>query len=250
VATVLSFDGTIVVWLVTELDEDELDEEELELEELAGVMHGGTISVSTLELAGTTSWFEGLEPEADWACAPPGVTRTVLDAGGETAPLELLDELLLELLELDAGGWHGWTATVWVTWPGGIVTVFEPVGGLVAPCWAAAASEHGGTATVSGPFRGEICTVRTPGFWSAVDTGSEDDDDELDEDDEELPPQATRPVAIAAVIVSPATRVAAELALVRMLLLLGRGSSPVLFSSRSARRSLPCVRPYPVGNAA
>jgi hypothetical protein len=115
VATVLSFDGTIVVWLEEELDDDEELEELEELEdELAGVMHGGTISVSTLELAGTTSWFDGCAPEADWACAPPGVTRTVLEAGGETAPLE---ELLLELLdeELLAGGWHGWTATVCVT---------------------------------------------------------------------------------------------------------------------------------------
>ena len=100
-ATVLSFDGTIVVWLVDELDdEEELDELE---DELAGVMHGGTINVSTLELAGTTSWFDGLAPEADWACAPPGVTRTVLEAGGETAPLDELEDEELEELD-EAGG--------------------------------------------------------------------------------------------------------------------------------------------------
>jgi hypothetical protein len=239
VATVLSFDGTIVVWLVEELLEDEeLDELELDDEE-AGVMHGGTISVRTLELAGTTSWFDGFAPEADCACAPPGVTSTVLEAGGETAPLEEeLDELELEE-ELEAGGWHGWTATVWVTLPGGIVTVFEPVGGFDAPCWAAAASAHGGTATVSGPLRGEICTVRTPGFIRAVDTGSEEDDDELDDEDE-LPPQAASPVTITALTVSPATRVAAELALIPMLLLLEVGARARLWLvAAPVRQALP-----------
>jgi hypothetical protein len=128
--------------------------------------------------------------------------------------------------------------------PGGIVTVFEPGGGLSMPPCAAAASEHGGTETVSGPSRGEISTVRTPGFIRAVDTGSEDEDDELDDLDE-LPPQAARPVTNTALAVSPATRVAAELALVPMLLLLEVGR----ITPASGWLLLPCGRHYPVGFA-
>jgi hypothetical protein len=91
----LFFDGTSVVELGDdELEEDdEEDELDEELDDIAGITHGGTISVDTLELAGTTSWLVGWAPALCWAWAPPGVTSTVLAAGGETAPLELDDEL-------------------------------------------------------------------------------------------------------------------------------------------------------------
>lgn len=207
-------EGTIVVVLGEELDEELEDEE---LDEPAGITHGGTMSVETLEFEGTVSWLVGVAPEACWACAPPGVTSTVLAAGGETAPLDEDDELEEE--EEEGGGWHGWIATVCVTVPLGITMVFEPGGGPSSPVCVWAATEHGGTAIVSGLLRAGICTVRTPGFMRAVETGSMLEELEL------LlllpPPQAASPVASVALIMRPATRVAAGLALVVMLLLRG-----------------------------
>jgi hypothetical protein len=98
-------DGSTALWLPpAELELLEL----LELDELDDSTHGATISVVTLLLAGTTSWFCGAAPVAGGFDAPPGVTRTVLAAGG--AAEELLE---LELLLLEASGaMHGWIATV------------------------------------------------------------------------------------------------------------------------------------------
>lgn len=166
-------------------------------------MHGGTISVLTLELAGSTSWSCGEEPVLCWfACAPPGVSKTVLAGGGVPElddPEELELELLLELLE---PLWHGWIATVSLGEPAGITTWFEPGGMLVLPDWATEASEHGGTATVSALCCLGTSTVRTPGDVSAVDTGLDDDEEE------ELDPHAATPTvsptAITAVIDSRA----------------------------------------------
>jgi hypothetical protein len=64
----------------------------------------------TLLLAGTTSWFWGAAPVAGGCDAPPGVTSTVLAAGGAA------EELLLELELLEASAdMHGWIATVSVS---------------------------------------------------------------------------------------------------------------------------------------
>lgn len=99
---------------------------------------GGTISVLTLLLAGSTSWFIGmLELEALLFDPPPGVSRMVL-AGGGMLELELLEELLLDELELElepvmVGGWHGWIATVSASEPFGIRISLEPGGGVELP---------------------------------------------------------------------------------------------------------------------
>jgi hypothetical protein len=102
VAIVLSFDGITVPWVPPELLDEppELDDDSV---------HGGTISVVRLLFAGTTSWFCGLEPPPLELPpellleAPPGVSSTVLDGGGELEPPldPPLDPLDPELL------WHG-----------------------------------------------------------------------------------------------------------------------------------------------
>lgn len=98
-AVVPLFDGTTVVWLEPDPPEPLLEppleplEPPLEPppdEEDDGIVHGGTISVLTLELAGRTSWSCGDEPElCVFAWPPPGVSSTVLDGGG----VPELDEL-------------------------------------------------------------------------------------------------------------------------------------------------------------
>ncbi len=149
----------------------------LELLELDSV-HGGTISVVMLLFDGTTSWFWGVCPEL--ACAagpPPGVTRIVLDGGGEGGGALLLLELL-ELLELDEliGAMHGWIATVSVNEPGGITISLEPGGTTPPPDCTTVASEQGGTAILSAVFCLGTWTVRIPGSINAVDTASELDE--------------------------------------------------------------------------
>jgi hypothetical protein len=121
----------------SELVVDELDEldELLELLELleelgGGGRQGGTISVTTLLLAGSTSWSCGAAPCAACAPEPPGVTRTVPAGGGAIAPLlELELELLLEL----DGEPHGSIATVWVIVLLGITISFDPGGIWLLP---------------------------------------------------------------------------------------------------------------------
>jgi hypothetical protein len=132
--------------------------------ELADGRHGGTISVVTLLLAGSTSSFCGVAPAALALALPPGVTRIVLAGGGATAWLELeLLLLLLLLLELD-GDPQGSMATVWVTALRGITITLEPGGTvLVADSPVTAASEQGGIAIVSGLCCLGITTARTPG---------------------------------------------------------------------------------------
>jgi hypothetical protein len=157
VATVAFFDGITASWLV--LDElDELDElEELELLELlddelgGGGMHGGTIRVVTLLLAGSTSWSCGCAPGGGVPPAPPGVMRIVLAGGGAIVALllELLELELLEL-ELDDGEPHGSIATVCVSVLLGITISFDPGGMLLEPDWTANASEQEVTAMVIG----------------------------------------------------------------------------------------------------
>ena len=205
VATALFFpEGTSSVWLPP------LDSELLELLELLELeddsVQGGTISVVTLLLAGTTSWFDGVDPElACWAEPPPGVSSTVLAGGGEPLLLEL--ELLLELDEL-LDDMQGWIATVSVREPGGITISFEPGGTVVLPDWATWASEHGGTAMVSAAFCLGTWTVRMPGSMSAVDTASEL---ELELLLLLLLPQASSPRLKAAIAALPMSRLAAAL---------------------------------------
>jgi hypothetical protein len=78
--------------------------------------------------------------------------------------------LELELLELDP---HGSIATVWVSVLRGITISLEPGGIVLLPDCATDASEHDSTASVSGLCCFGITTVLTPGFCSAVATGSE-----------------------------------------------------------------------------
>jgi hypothetical protein len=107
VATVLFADGTTVDCVGPELELLELLELLLLLLlllEVGGGRHGGTISVSTLLLAGRTSSFCGVAPAAVPVPLPPGVTRIVLAGGGATAWLELELELLLLELEDDPQG--------------------------------------------------------------------------------------------------------------------------------------------------
>lgn len=240
------------------LDELELLELELLLD-VGGAVHGGTISVRMLLLAGSTSWFCGVAPAFDWLDAPPGVTRMVLDAGGvggglllDELELELLLELLdeLELLE-EPWLWHGWTATVCVTLERGISIRFEPGGIASLPDWVTAASEHGGTAIVTGLCCCGMMTARTPGFWSAWVTGSWL---ELDELELELllllPMHALSVVALAMHAMAPTTtRIGAELALVMSLLTRPRLSGPSPFDASCAPPALPAPRllPAPAG---
>jgi hypothetical protein len=157
VAVALFFEGTTVLWVPVELLLLELLELE-ELLELDETVHGGTISVVTRLLVGSTSWFCGVGPPLCWA-PPPGVMRTVLAGGGPADEL-----LLLLLLLLDPPcGMHGWTATVSVTERVGIRIWFEP-GGAFPPDGVTCASEQGGTTMVSGVCCLGITTVRTPGF--------------------------------------------------------------------------------------
>jgi hypothetical protein len=160
----------------SELVVEELDElEELELLELlellgGGGRHGGTISVVTLLLAGSTSWSCGAAPVAACAPEPPGVIRIVEAGGGAMVPLELLE---LELLELELiGEPHGSIATVWVIVLLGITMSFEPGGIVLLPDCTTDASEHDVTAIVSGLCCWGMTTVRTPGLMSAAATGS------------------------------------------------------------------------------
>ena len=152
-------------------------------------MHGGTTSVVMLLFSGTTSWF-------CWVCVccwlwgavPPGVMRIVLTACGVEPPLELPDdeppEPPPEELE-DCCDWHGCTATVCASAPFGTTIRLEP-GGMVTVevalptpplgwppgCWLEPWRGHGGTMTVMSLRCFASRTVRTPGVWRAVDTGS------------------------------------------------------------------------------
>jgi hypothetical protein len=152
--------------------------------ELDWVVQGGTMIVVTPLLLGRTSWFIGwpllcelppLDPpeedELDCAFTPPGVSRTVLGGGGM---LWLDDEPPLDPPDEDdcSGGGQGWTATVCVRVPGGTTIWFEPGGIFEPPDCVTDASEQGGTAIVRSPCCFGITTVRTPGFWSAVETAS------------------------------------------------------------------------------
>jgi hypothetical protein len=165
-------DGITASELVVE-ELDELDELELLLELLeeliGGGKHGGTISVTTLLLAGSTSWSCGDAPVAEALEAPPGVIRIVLAGGGAIVALELLE---LELLELELGEPHGSIATVWVSVLLGITISFEPGGIALEPDCTTGASEHDVTAIVNGLCCCGMTTVRTPGLMSAAATGS------------------------------------------------------------------------------
>jgi hypothetical protein len=198
-------EGTSAVSLPP-LEDELLLLELLELDEDS--VQGGTISVVMLLLAGTTSWFEGVEPElACWAEPPPGVRSTVLAGGGE--PLLLLELLLLELDELEED-MQGWIATVSVREPGGMTISFDPGGTLVLPDCATSDSEHGGTAMVSADFCLGTWTVRMPGSISAVDTASELELELL----LLLLPHADSPRLAAAIMAVPTSRLAAALRIV------------------------------------
>lgn len=189
---------------------DELEEldDELELLELWMTEHGGTITVVTPLLTGSTSWF-WTPPCAALAAPPPGVIRIVLAGStGGGAELELLELLLDEELCVGAAV-HGWTATVSASALGGTITWFDPGGIVELPGCVTCASEHGGTTIVTAPFCFDTTTVRTPGFWSAVETGSIEDEllDEL-----LLPPHALTVRASAAAI----TPLAASRAVLRL----------------------------------
>jgi hypothetical protein len=135
-------------------------------------MHGGTIRVVTLLLAGSTSWSCGCAPGGGVPPAPPGVIRIVLAGGGAIVAL-LLELLELELLELELDGEpHGSMATVCVSVLLGITISFEPGGMVLEPDCTAEASEQEVTAIVSGLCWWGITTVRTPGLISAAATGS------------------------------------------------------------------------------
>lgn len=176
-------------WLELEL---ELELELLEL--LGGGRQGGTISVVTLLLAGSTSWSCAVEPVVE-AFAPPGVTRIVLGGGGAIVTLLLLLELLeLELLLLEPGEPHASMATVWVRVLFGISISFEPGGIVVLPdCDTTAASEHDVTAITSGLCCWGMTTVLVPGAIRAIETGSL----ELLEEPPPLPPHAASPATVA-----------------------------------------------------
>jgi hypothetical protein len=171
-------------------------------------VQGGTISVVTLLLAGTTSWFSGVDPElACWAEPPPGVSSTVLAGGGE--PLLLLELLLLELDD-PLEDMQGWIATVSVREPGGMTISLDPGGTVVLPDCATSDSEHGGTAMVSADFCLGTWTVRMPGSMSAVETASELELELL----LLLLPHADSPRLKAAIAAVPTSRLAAALRIV------------------------------------
>jgi hypothetical protein len=181
--------------------------------ELEAIVHGGTITVVTPLLLGSTSWFCGCEPpelppleppdeppeddELAWAFTSPGVSRIVLEGGGwleldEEPPLDPPLEPPLDppLEDDELCCMHGCTATVCVSVPCGTMIWFDPGGIFELPDCATVASEHGGTAMVRSPCCLGITTVRTPGVWSAIVTGSIC---ELDD----LLPHALTPSAIA-----------------------------------------------------
>jgi hypothetical protein len=148
-------------------------------------VHGGTITVVTLLLLGSTSWLPWLVWLCELCCDEPpvpGVTRMVPGGGGVLVPPDddELDELLDEL-ELDcvAELTHGCIATASVRDPLGMTIWLDPGGILVLPGCADCASEQEGMTIVRSLRCLGISTVRTPGVWSAADTGSELD--ELDE---------------------------------------------------------------------
>ncbi len=167
-------------------------------------VQGGTIRVVTLLLFGSTSWFGCDEllldelPEAPELCwdvpAPPGVRRIVLDGGdGGVAP---------EPVEPPPWPMHGCTATVSVCALFGTTIVFEPGGGFVSPVRTVSAWSQVGTTMVrSWRWRG-ITTCRTPGVWSAVETGSPE---ELLDELLLLPPQAASPRTTVAIAPADAT---------------------------------------------
>jgi len=145
-------------------------------------------------------------PEAFALVPPPGVIKSVLAGGGAIAALLLLLELEL-LLEL-CGDPHGSIATVCVRVLFGITTSLDPGGTLVLPDSATtAASEQGGTATVSALCCLGMTIVLTPGLWSAAETGS------VLDILEELPQADSTAVAAARMTAAGTTRDAAELAL-------------------------------------
>ena len=90
----------------------------------------------------------------------------------------------------------------------GITTSLDPGGTLVLPDSATtAASEQGGTATVSALCCLGMTIVLTPGLWSAAETGS------VLDILEELPQADSTAVAAARMTAAGTTRDAAELAL-------------------------------------
>jgi hypothetical protein len=119
----------------------------------------------------------------------------VLAAGGAAEELLLELELLLEA----PAAMHGWIATVSVSELRGTTSWLDPGGMVVLPDCATLASEQGGTTIVSGVCCLGITTVRTPGFCSAVETGSWLELDEL-----LLEPHAVTPAAMAMVVRMPA----------------------------------------------
>jgi hypothetical protein len=195
------------------------EDEELELLELLelellllldSIVHGGTTSRSRLLFSAMTSWFWAVG-WLDCGVLPPGDMRIVLTACW--APLEL--ELLLELDELDDGDCgHGGTATVWVSVPLGTMIVVDPAGGfavgLAVPTppegwppvedFSVPGSGHGGMLISMSLRCLARMTVRTPGVWSALATGSVDDELLLEL---ELPPHAASVTARAATTTSP-----------------------------------------------
>ena len=147
-----------------------------------------------------------MAPEAFALVPPPGVIKSVLAGGGAIAALLLLLELEL-LLELCADP-HGSIAMVCVRVLFGITTSLDPGGTLVLPDSATtAASEQGGTATVSAVCCLGMTIVLTPGLWSAAETGS------VLDILEELPQADSTAVAAARMTAAGTTRDAAELAL-------------------------------------
>jgi hypothetical protein len=148
-------------------------------------VQGGTMSVDTPLLLGSTSWFCG-----DWLCPPeldeeppdeeppdedppPGVTRMVLEGGGMLEPPDDEppdEEELPPPLELWAP--QGWTATVWVRAPVGTTSWLDPGGVVLAPGWTVWATEQGGTTTRRSLRCLDTTIVRTPGVWRAFATGS------------------------------------------------------------------------------
>jgi hypothetical protein len=119
-----------------------------------GIVHGGMMTLSTLLLRGSTSWFCGGLLCCCEAPAPPGVIRTVFATAG-----------------IGCAG-HGGTATVCVSVPFGTTISFEPGGRRLAPVCSTAAAVHGVT-TIEMSLRClGMTTVRMPGVIIAVATGS------------------------------------------------------------------------------